>query len=169
MALYLPDDNDIAFLRRLKAWQESLRGDGIQNTPEGATIRRSSSRRRSAPAMPTNTGYWALITAATEISTNRWAYDFSQAYLEDDDVWYALTDGRSGAYDDGTHALNIREMLNDTSGQQGNGITPSLLPEGFEIVASVVGYPVWMMDVPKPGGTVRPMFIDSNGVDGACT
>lgn len=113
-------------------------------------------------------GYWALLTVATEISANRWGYDFAQAYLGDDDVWYTLTNGRTGTIDDGTHALNIREMLNDTSGQQGNGVTPSLLNSGQQIVASVIAYPVWMVDVRKPDGSIRAMFYDQNGVDGAC-
>lgn len=113
-------------------------------------------------------GYWAVLTAVTTNGDNQWTYEFHQVYLDNDDVWQELENGRSGTFAAGTFALNVREYLNGATGQIGNGVTLESLNAGLAPVPSPLGWPVWMRDVRKPDGTVRPVFQDPNGIGGYC-
>jgi hypothetical protein len=113
-------------------------------------------------------GYWAVLTSQSSDSDNKWSYEFHQVYLDNDDEWQELENGRSGTFADGTYAINSREYLNAATGRQGNGVDVANLNAGLALVHSTLGWPVWMRDVRKPDGTIRPVFIDPNGIDGIC-
>ena len=140
----------------------------LEDRIRGLELRTANVPARWTPPSFLGGGYWALISGASLTSDNRWHYDFDQADLDNTDVWVIRSNGRIGRVADGTYALDGREMLNSGSGVQGNGVTVETLNSGMGIVPSVVGYPVWMRDVRKPDGSIRPIFNDPNGVDGAC-
>ncbi len=110
-----------------------IRGDGVsiqtQQTGDKLIIR--SALRVQGQQRP---GFWLEVIGSETDSENKTRYDYRQVELdEDDDDWYAVTDGYQGLIADGTYALNGMDKPNAATGTQGNNIDIDNLNEGIEL------------------------------------
>lgn len=109
---------------------------------------------------------FARITDATLDGTNRWIYDWEEVRFEDDEP---VTTGAVRTSDTHGQAMNLREMLNDGTGVQGNGVDVANLPSGFAIQPVSGRGAVILFGPYQDGGEDRWYFQSTNGVDGSCT
>lgn len=112
------------------------------------------------------------IGAATSEGTNKWSYAFEEVFKDLSKEGYATgtwTEMTGGLVNDSTFkAYNWYEIINGSSGQQGNGVNVGNLEAGFAIVPVAAGLIV-EGTVHQLEASIRELWFSApNAVDGSC-
>lgn len=107
----------------------------------------------------------ARITGDSANGTNRFLYDWEEVRLASDEP---VTTGAQRTSSTHGKALNLRELLNDASGIQGNGVDLANLPAGFGVQPIATKGAVFLFGPYKISGEDRWLFQATNAIDGEC-
>lgn len=160
---------------------EDRASGNIDTTPEGSASSRGRERAMSGVTGAVDAGprpraelmnvsemstIFAMITASTADGSNKWLYDWSEVRFENGT---AVTTGAQRTSATHGKAINTLELMNSSSGVQGNGIDVANLTGTFALQPIPDNKAIVQLQGPMLiGGQNRWLFSAPNGVDGAC-